>query len=206
MPFNLLTPDMLTDMAYARHRDALAASGVRLIPDDIARINELVAADPGLAEADAVVDDDEHRMRLFRACVRRAMTEVAKEILASGVDRSLAPQYNVLGSPEPSIWANGATLQRVAETALQELDELAAVASMNPVTAQLRSISGLGTLYTIEEVADLLRVTPTTLAQWRREAKFFEFIKFPGGRGLVRYTERGIRAFFANHTAGPVAV
>lgn len=206
MSFDMLTPDLLTDMAYARHRDALADAGVRLLPEDIPRINEIVGADPALIDADAITGEPEHRMRAFRVIVRNAMTRTAQELLAAGVDRSSSPDPVGLGTPAPDVWSNGTALHRVAHTVMAELDAAAAVDSMGGELPRLREISGLGRLFTIEEMAEMLQVSAPTLAAWRREGLHFEYLKFPGGRGLVRYTERGVRAFFTAHTPAPVAV
>ncbi len=198
-----ITWDELQHFQYRRRFDAMLQQGIRLIPDDVPRLNEIFAALPGTPALLSEPGDPELARRARKDVVLAALTQLAAELAAAGVYRT-AEQTPMQGtSPEPDVWANGVALQRVAETALRELDELAAIASLGNWQggADIREITGVGLLIDEQGMSELTGVTVSTLRLWRTNRTHFEFVKFPGQRGPVRYTERGIRAFFDVHTA-----
>ena len=187
-------PELLQSSALARRRDNWRMQGVVFAVDDLPRINEL------LAHRAAQYSEFGGQERL--AELRTILDSVAGEIIASGVVRDIGPVVIPdASSPDPDVWANGTVLQRVSETVLRELDEDAAIASIANWAQggpQIREVTGLGWLYTEKEMSELTTVTVSTLRNWRASRKNFEFVKF-GPNGTLRYTERGIRAFFEMH-------
>lgn len=189
---------------FARHLLLLSQNGIVILPEDVPRLNEMLAASPELP-ALMEVESAEMRFNDRRALLRRLMTQLGNEMKAAGVVRTPPePGGGMMPgqSPDPTVWANGTHLQRVAETVHAELDEVAALADMASFAEGgplQRELTGLGWLYTEDELAQLLHVSRETVRSWRRKRQHFEWIKIGQRNGTIRYTERGIRAFFAAH-------
>lgn len=194
-----ITFEDLQHPQFARLHSTLAVQNFRLIADDMPRILATIELDPAIDSY--VIEGNEMATRIAaKQIITRAVNTVARALIAEGVDRSERTSTALPGqSPEPHLWPNGIVFQRVAETALQELDTLHDLATLTSADAPPRFITELGVLLTEVELADLAQVSVNTLRSWRVKHEHFEFVKWPGSRGTIRYTERGVRAFFAAH-------
>jgi len=67
------------------------------------------------------------------------------------------------------------------------------------MTAQLPDFG----LLTTEEAAQVLRVSPGLLAQWRKRGRGPQFIQNQGRRGRVYYTPQGLRDYIVRQTKTP---
>jgi hypothetical protein len=146
-----------------------------------------------------------------RAVVAAAVHALAADPEAAGWRRTSggADPLAVEGTPDPAVWGTGTTFQRSLETARLHLDELAAIDELGeamtggPVPTRA---TGLGALLTEADMVEVLGVSLPSLRAWRTKRLYFEYLKFPGQRGPVRYTERGLRAFIDSHLNTPVQV
>ena len=191
----ITAPELLQSSALARRRDQWREQGIVFNSEDLPRLDELLAK----GVASGAIAEGTPRVPAIRA----AMNMLGAELVAAGVQRDLGPAILPDAvSPEPQTWADGTVLQRMAQTVLMELDEDAAVDAIGRWAEggpTQRELTGLGYLYKEKEVAELLKVSLPTLRAWRQHRRHLEFVKF-GMQGTVRYTERGIRAFFAAYT------
>lgn len=192
----------VNDYALAMHRRTLEAQGVFFTDADLDELSTELASIAETFDASLLAqihtDPAELAVVVRRRLVQKAMTAVGARMKAEGRTRQRAtlpvdPAAEQAGL-EPTIWSNGVVLQRALATALMELDELAAAASLDD-NPSLTHVMGLGMLFTDTEVAEIFKLDESILRTWRSRRAHFEFLKFPGKRGAIRYTERGLRAF-----------
>lgn len=201
-----ITLDEIHDFALAMHRRELERQGVYFSERELDELNAAAAAAPvDVVALASLYPPSELADQVRRRQVRYAMKTVSDVMLAEG--RLYAPPAASPGSMspqgvlEPEAWPNGLTFTRSLTNAAYELDSLNELRTLNVGDAdEIRTMMGLGHLFTEDEVATLFQISPAVLKVWRSNRRHFDFIKFPGQRGAVRYPEVGLRAFIARHT------
>lgn len=190
-------------MRMSRTRMEIEGLGLHFAPEDLPALNAALAAAPAPLPPESALAREDFELIVSdarRRAVAAAMHTVARALLASGVTRG-APVDPAAPTPDPTAWPDGFTFHRTVETVLGEIVDYAALvaavteAGRTPPT----TLPELGRLFTEQEMASMFAVSLQVLRQWRGRSLHFEWIKWPGRRGTVRYTERGVIAFCRHH-------
>lgn len=196
-PLRPVTFDEIMSERYGMVRPRLA---IPTAPDQMDTLNEQFAIVAPTYLTDYPPDRAEQRRVL---AIKDALVATSQHLQDSGYvpPPSLTPRAGVVQ------WPHGysvVTMAREVELALPQLIRDAGIGRMD--RDDFKSFIGadgsnLGWLFTEDDVATLLGLDASTLRNWRTQRKHLEYVKGPGARGFILYTQRGLEAFVDKHLA-----